>query len=93
VQLTELHQCKAELEMEQATIIDLMKASARARAIAVAINREVLPRPTFARASHNMAAAAALLDTLPMPSTDGVDRVYHQLRDILDIATEQYAES
>jgi hypothetical protein len=40
-----------------------------------------------------MAAAAALLDTLPMPSTDGVDRVYHQLRDILDIATEQYVES
>ena len=33
-------------------------------------------RPTFARASQNMATAATLLDTLPAPSTDWVDRVY-----------------
>jgi hypothetical protein len=40
-----------------------------------------------------MATAVALLDTLPAPSTDGVGRLYHQLRDILGIATEQQAES
>jgi hypothetical protein len=49
--------------------------------------------PTFTRASQNKAVAAALLDTLPMPSTNGVDGVYHQLKDILSIATEQQAES
>jgi hypothetical protein len=30
--------------------------------------------------------AVALLDTLPTPSADGVNKVYHQLKDILDIA-------
>jgi hypothetical protein len=40
-----------------------------------------------------VAAAALLLDTLPTPSTDGVDKVYHQLKDILDVAIEQQMES
>jgi hypothetical protein len=40
-----------------------------------------------------MVAATALLDTLSMPSTDGVDNVYHQLKNILGIATKQQAES
>jgi hypothetical protein len=40
-----------------------------------------------------MATVAALLDTLPTPSTDGVDKVYHQLKDILSIATAQQVES
>jgi hypothetical protein len=40
-----------------------------------------------------MAVAAALLDTLPAPTIDEVDKVYHQLRDILGVATEQQAES
>jgi hypothetical protein len=40
-----------------------------------------------------MVAATALLDTLSMPSTDGVDKVYHQLKNILGIATKQQAES
>jgi uncharacterized membrane protein len=31
---------------------------------------------TFTRGSQNMAAMAALLDTLSVPSTDGVDKVY-----------------
>jgi hypothetical protein len=31
---------------------------------------------TFARGSQNMTAMAALLDTLSVPSTDGVDKVY-----------------
>jgi hypothetical protein len=37
--------------------------------------------------------AAALLDTLLAPSTDGVSKVYHQLKDILSIVTEQQVES
>jgi hypothetical protein len=40
-------------------------------------------------ASENMAMVVALLDNLPAPSTDGVDSVYHQLKDILVIAAEQ----
>jgi hypothetical protein len=40
-----------------------------------------------------MAAAAMLLDILPVPSTDGIDKVYHQLKDILGVATAQQAES
>jgi hypothetical protein len=50
-------------------------------------------RPTFTRASKNLAVAAELLDTLPVPSIDGVDRVYDQLKDILCIATKQEVES
>jgi hypothetical protein len=45
-------------------------------------------RPTFAWASQNVAVVAALLDTLPMPSTDGVGKVYRQLRIIVGVATE-----
>jgi uncharacterized protein YqfA (UPF0365 family) len=74
--LTELHRCKAALGMERAATIDFTKARALVRAIATAINHECTPRPTFARASQNMVAAAALLDTLPAPSTNGVDKVY-----------------
>jgi hypothetical protein len=40
-----------------------------------------------------MAATVVLLDNLPMPSTDGVGRVYYQLRDILGLAAEQHVES
>jgi hypothetical protein len=40
-----------------------------------------------------MVMAAALLDTLPTPSNDGVGKVYHQLKGILGIADEQQAES
>jgi hypothetical protein len=40
-----------------------------------------------------MAVAIALLDTLPVPSTNGVGTVYHQLKDILGVAAEQQAES
>jgi hypothetical protein len=39
-----------------------------------------------------VAADAVLLDTLPAPSTGKVDKVYHQLRDILAVATEQQAK-
>jgi hypothetical protein len=40
-----------------------------------------------------MAAAIALLDTLLAPSTNGADKVYRQLKDILNIAAMQQAES
>jgi hypothetical protein len=33
-----------------------------------------------------MVTAASLLNTLLVPSADGVDRVYRQLKDILSIA-------
>jgi hypothetical protein len=49
--------------------------------------------PTFARASQNMAATTSLLDTLPIPSTDGVGELYQQLVNILGIAATQQAES
>jgi hypothetical protein len=49
--------------------------------------------PIFIRASQNMAATAALLDVFPKPSTDGVGDMYQWLKDILDIAVAQEAES
>jgi hypothetical protein len=79
--------------MERAATIDFTKAQAQAKSIAVTINHEGTPHPTFVRASQNMAAAAAPLDTLTAPSTDEVDKVYLQLKDILSVATEQQAES
>jgi hypothetical protein len=82
-QLTELHHRKATLEMERATSIDFTKARAQARAVTTAVDHE------GPQASQNVVAAATLLDTLPMPSIDGVDKVYHQLKDILDVATTQ----
>jgi hypothetical protein len=48
-----------------------------------------MPHPTFPQASQNIAAATTLLDTLPVPSTDGVDRLYQQLKGILGVAAEQ----
>jgi hypothetical protein len=57
------------------------------------MNSKGRPRPTFARVSQNMAVAAALLDTLPTPSAEGVDRVYRTLKDILGITTAKQAES
>jgi hypothetical protein len=40
-----------------------------------------------------MAAVAALLDTLPAPSTDGMEKVYQQLKDIPSTTTATQAES
>jgi hypothetical protein len=92
-QLTELQRHKVTLGTEWAAAIDFTKAQARARAISIASNYEGMPHPTFAKATQNVAVAVALLDTLPVPSTDGVDKVYHHLRDILCVAVEQQAES
>jgi hypothetical protein len=49
-------------------------------------------RPIFVRARKNMVMVVALLDTLPTPSTDGVDKAYQQLKDILDAAAAQQVE-
>jgi hypothetical protein len=40
-------------------------------------------RLAFLRAIQNVVTAAVLLDTLPVPSTSGVDKVYQQLKDFL----------
>jgi hypothetical protein len=81
------------LGTEQATTINYTKARSQARAIAVAINHEGTPHPTFPRASKNVATAIALLDTLPAPSTDGVSKVYQQMKNILGVAIEQQMEN
>jgi hypothetical protein len=52
-----------------------------------------MTHPTFARASQNVAAAATLLDTFLTPSTNGVNKVYRQVRDILGVAIERQPES
>jgi hypothetical protein len=77
------------LGMEQDATINFTRALAWARAITATINHKGMPCLTFARASQNVAAAAGLLDTLPTPSTSGLNKVYCQLRGILDGAAEQ----
>jgi hypothetical protein len=74
-------------------MVDLSNAWAWAWAVAAAISYEGPPHLTFARASQDMATMVALLDTLPMSSANGVDKVYHKLKDILNIAASQQAES
>jgi hypothetical protein len=84
-------------EMERDVIVNLTKARARSRArarvVAAAINHEGPLCPAFAWASQNMVAVATLLDTWPTPSTDGVDKVYCQLKDILGVTVAQQVES
>jgi poly(3-hydroxybutyrate) depolymerase len=92
-QMTELHQCKATQGTERAVTVNYTKARARARANVVTINREGMPHATFLRASQNVGAAVALLDTLPTPSIDRASKVNQQLKDILRIVAEQQAES
>jgi hypothetical protein len=88
-QLTKLHYHKVVLKTERATTINFTKARAQARAIAATINREGPPHLTFTTASQNMAIAAAILDTLLVPSTDGVDKVYRHLKNILSVDVVQ----
>jgi hypothetical protein len=49
--------------------------------------------PYLRQGQPNVVVAAVLLDTLLTPSTDGVDMVYQQLKDILGVAAAQQAES
>jgi hypothetical protein len=59
----------------------------------VTTDREGQQLPIFTMASQNMAAVTALLDTLPVPSTNGVGKVYQQLKNILGTAVTQQVES
>jgi hypothetical protein len=74
--------------MEWPATIDFTNAQARARSVTTTINHVRMPRPTFTWASQNVDVVAALLDTLPMPSTNGLGKVYRQLRIIVGVATE-----
>jgi hypothetical protein len=76
-QLIGLHHRKFALEMEWATMIDITKARAWAKAITTTINRDGVPCQTFARPIQNMSTTTALLDTLPTPSADWADKVYY----------------
>jgi hypothetical protein len=75
--------------MERAIIVDLTKARTWARAAADAMNHEGAPHPAFTWGIQTVATAAAQLDTLHASSTIEVDKVYHQLKDILSIAATQ----
>jgi hypothetical protein len=56
-------------------MVDFTTVRARARDVITTINKEGMQHPAFARDSQIVATTAALLDTLPAPSDDGVDRV------------------
>jgi uncharacterized protein YecE (DUF72 family) len=75
--LVELHQRKSALKVERA----------------VAINHEERQHPTFTKASQNVAVVTVLLYTFPAPSTDRVDKVYQQLKNILGTTIMLQAES
>jgi hypothetical protein len=73
--------------------VDLTTTRAKDRDVTANNNRKGTKRPAFARASQNMATVAMLLDTLLTPSSNEVEKVYHQLKDILGIFTMKQAES
>jgi hypothetical protein len=68
--LADLHQCESALEADRSMAIDHAE-------------RQL---PSFAKASQNVASTAALLDTLPAPSTTRVGEVYQWLKNILGTA-------
>jgi hypothetical protein len=68
-------------------MVDLNTVQALARDVAAAINYDGTQCPAFTRANQNVEVATVLLDTMPAPSIDGVDKVYHQLKDIHSIIT------
>jgi hypothetical protein len=72
-----LHQHESALEVGQTTAIEHAECQL----------------PTFARANQNVAAAAALLDTMHIPSIDGVSEVYQWLKNIVSTTVAEQAES
>jgi hypothetical protein len=66
--------------------VDLAGTRAQAKGVALAVSHEGGQCPAFTRAGQNVATVVMLLGTLPPPSTDGVDRLYHQLGEILSIS-------
>jgi hypothetical protein len=75
--LVDLHQYKLELEVDQTMAMEQVEGQL----------------PAFARASQNVAAAAALLDALLLPSTDGVGEMYQLQKSILSTAIAPQAKS
>jgi hypothetical protein len=73
-----LHRYKTVLKIEQAVMANREGEGAA---------------PYHHQGSQNMATVAVLLDTLPAPSTVGVDKVYQQLKNILGPAAAQQVES
>jgi hypothetical protein len=71
-QPVEPHHREPALRVEWVLTVDLATTQARARGIKTTISHERRQVPAIARASQNM---AMLLDTLPAPSVDRVDRV------------------
>jgi hypothetical protein len=72
--------------MEWDITVDLTNAQSWARDVTTVINHEGAQRPTFNRARQNVVTTAVLLDTMPAPFDDGVDKLYLQLTDILGIS-------
>jgi hypothetical protein len=58
-------------------MVDLGTARARTCDITTIISHEGRQHPAFATTSQNIAVTVVLLDTLPAPSTDGLDSVYY----------------
>jgi hypothetical protein len=72
--------------------MDHATPQAQAKGVTPTISQKGGQHPTFARSSQNVVTAAMLLDTLPAPFTDEVDRLYRHLGDILAITTTQQVE-
>jgi hypothetical protein len=62
-------------------MVDLTTTQAQAKGVILTISHEGGggQHHAFTKASQNVAAVATLLDMLPPPSVDGVDRLYCQL--------------
>jgi hypothetical protein len=76
-------------EAERILTVDLTTTRSQPKGVTPTISHEGGKRPTFVRASQKVVTAAMLLDTLPPPSIDRVDRLYHRLGEILAITIVQ----
>jgi hypothetical protein len=75
-----------EREAAEARLVDLLQCES-------VLEASQAMASTFTRASHYMAAAAALQDALPEPFIDGVSEMYQWLKSILCAAAMPQAES
>jgi hypothetical protein len=70
------------------------RARERARDVNRRINEDrVVDPPVFARASQNVVAAAMLLCNMPEPSNPDARRARDEIRELLETAAMQQAES
>jgi hypothetical protein len=108
-QLEQLHEIQAKLDEEAGRLVQLRQnieqewpgqaLAGGARHPARDVQRRIvddaragLP-PAFSGASHNLAAAAMLLRTMPEPSTSEGRRIQGELKDLLEDASVRRAES